>query len=77
MYVLLGGQRRPVRGVDAVCLPGEMFVDHDCSGPVGRRSVTVRRMRAFAVASEVCRGDVPVAVATAFAYSPVNLAAFS
>ncbi len=46
-----------------------MFVYHGCSGPVGRGSVTVRRMRAFAVANEMGRGGGSVVVAAAFANS--------
>ncbi len=38
-------------------------------GLLGEGSVTVRRMRAFAVANEMGRGGVSVAVAAAFANS--------
>ncbi len=38
-------------------------------GLLGEGSVTVRRMRAFAVANEMGRGGVSVAVAVAFGYS--------
>ncbi len=38
-------------------------------GLLGERSVTVRRMKAFAVANKMGRGGVSVAVAAAFANS--------
>ncbi len=49
-------QFRPVEGDDAVCLPRNSFVHHGRSGPVGRGSVMVRRMRVFALAGEMGRG---------------------
>ncbi len=58
-------------GGDAVCLPGRMFVHHVVRGLFAGGSVTVRRMRAFAVANEMGRGGVSVVVAAAFANSSV------
>ncbi len=54
---------------NSVYLPGEMFVHQGFSGPVAWGPVMVRRMRAFAVANEMGRGGVSVAVAAAFANS--------
>ncbi len=54
---------------DVICLPREIFVHRDRSGPVGKGSAVVRRTRAFAVASEMSRGGVSMAVAAAFANS--------
>ncbi len=67
-YALRSGvcpvRRRARRTASA--LPGEMLVHHGCSGLLGGGSVTVRRMRAFAMKNEIGWDGVPMAVATAF-----------
>ncbi len=72
---LLRAQR--VGGDDAICLPGETFVNHDRLEPVGRGSVMDRRMRTFTVTSGMGRGGVLMAVANAFANSPAVEEAFT
>ncbi len=71
MFVpIVGGLEKgfcPVRGGDAVCLPGIILVHN---GLLDGGSVTVRQVRAFAVANEMGRGGVSVALAAAFANSP-------
>ncbi len=57
----------PAGGGDAVCLPGVILVHN---GLLDGGSVTVRRLRPVALANEMGRGGVSVALAAAFANSP-------